>query len=88
MISRFLYRCVFKRTSSFVLSVVVASVFFERAYDHACESTFEWINEGRLWMHIKHKYEETPHTLNYQHNSVEESTSNLQEISNKIRKKD
>ncbi|OAD56814.1 Cytochrome b-c1 complex subunit 9 [Eufriesea mexicana] len=87
MISRFLYRYVFKRTSSFVLSVVVVSVFFERAYDHACESIFEWINEGRLWMHIKHKYKETPRILNYQRSSVNESKSDSQEISNEITKK-
>lgn len=46
MISRFLYRYIFKRTSSFVLSIVITSVFFEKAYDHACEEIFEWINEG------------------------------------------
>lgn len=46
MVSRFIYRYIFKRTSSFVLSIVIASVFFERAYDQACENIFEWINKG------------------------------------------
>ncbi|XP_026670895.1 cytochrome b-c1 complex subunit 9 isoform X6 [Ceratina calcarata] len=74
MISRLIYRYIFKRTSSFVLSIVIASMFFERAYDHACENIFEWINEGRLWKDIKHKYENPPQTLTYQDNSVEKGT--------------
>ncbi|PBC33828.1 Cytochrome b-c1 complex subunit [Apis cerana cerana] len=81
MISRFIYRYIFKRTSSFVLSIVIASVFFERAYDHACENIFEWINKGRLWTHIKHKYENTSKMI-HQHD-VKKNTSNLEKASNK-----
>uniref|UniRef100_A0ABD2XH11 Cytochrome b-c1 complex subunit 9 n=1 Tax=Trichogramma kaykai TaxID=54128 RepID=A0ABD2XH11_9HYME len=52
-----IYHYIFKRTSTFILAVVVTSVFFERTYDHLCEAIFERINRGRLWRHIKHKYE-------------------------------
>lgn len=57
MVARFLYRYVFKRTSTFVLGIVVTSMFFERAYDHVCEEIFEWVNEGvRCWFHYPHIY--------------------------------
>ncbi|KAK9294388.1 hypothetical protein QLX08_010984 [Tetragonisca angustula] len=88
MISRFLYRYIFKRTSSFILSIVVTSVFFERAYDHACEEIFEWINEGRLWTHVKHKYDNLPQTQSYQKRCIEEGTSGLEETSNEDTKED
>ncbi|XP_076667569.1 cytochrome b-c1 complex subunit 9-like [Andrena cerasifolii] len=86
MVARFLYRYVFKRTSTFVLSIVVTSMFFERAYDHACEEIFEWVNEGRLWMHIKHKYEDPPKEVSYKRKLVEEKSSNSQKESEKVTK--
>ncbi|KAL2716024.1 cytochrome b-c1 complex subunit 9-like [Vespula squamosa] len=60
MVKRLFYQYVLKRTSTYVLGIVVTSIFFERTYDYLCESIFEWINDGRLWMHIKHRYENPP----------------------------
>ncbi|XP_046815486.1 cytochrome b-c1 complex subunit 9 [Vespa crabro] len=60
MVRRLLYRYIFKRTSTYVLGIVVTSIFFERTYDYLCESIFELINDGRLWAHIKHQYENPP----------------------------
>ncbi|XP_076166289.1 cytochrome b-c1 complex subunit 9-like [Ptiloglossa arizonensis] len=88
MAARFLYRYVFKRTSTFVFGVVVTSMFFERAYDHACESIFEWSNEGRLWTHIKDKYEDRSQLLNYKLNLAEAGTSNTEKESEKRVKED
>ncbi|XP_050589615.1 cytochrome b-c1 complex subunit 9 [Bombus affinis] len=90
MISRFLYRYIFRRTSSFVLGIVIASAFFERAYDHACESIFEWINEGRLWMHIKHNYENSlrTQTQSDRKGAVEEETLDLQKVSDENARED
>nr|KAF7431596.1 hypothetical protein H0235_004520 [Vespula pensylvanica] len=70
MIRRLLYRYVFKRTSTYVLGIVVTSMFFERTYDYLCESIFEWINDGRLWMHIKHQYENPPLVQNVENKEL------------------
>ncbi|NXF81467.1 QCR9 protein, partial [Sclerurus mexicanus] len=47
----------FRRTSTFALSVVLGAVLFERAFDQGADALFEHLNEGKLWKHIKHKYE-------------------------------
>lgn len=46
VMKRKFYQLVLRRTSSFSLAMVVAAMFFERAYDHACEYMFEKINDG------------------------------------------
>ncbi|XP_024868328.1 cytochrome b-c1 complex subunit 9 [Temnothorax curvispinosus] len=55
--ARLFYRYVFKRSSTFTLGVVISAMFFERAYDQACDYIHETVNKGRLWKHIKHRYE-------------------------------
>ncbi|XP_032085261.1 uncharacterized protein LOC116516714 [Thamnophis elegans] len=52
-----LYRFVFRRTSTLVLTVVVGAVIFERASTRPRRAIFCRLNEGRLWKDIKHKYE-------------------------------
>lgn len=47
----------FRRTSTFALTVVLGAVLFERAFDQGADAIFEHLNEGKLWKHIKHKYE-------------------------------
>ncbi|XP_067911196.1 cytochrome b-c1 complex subunit 9 [Heterodontus francisci] len=54
---RKLYTMVFKRSSTFALSIVLGAVFFERVFDQAGDALFEHINDGKLWKHIKHNYE-------------------------------
>ncbi|XP_019394843.1 PREDICTED: cytochrome b-c1 complex subunit 9 [Crocodylus porosus] len=51
------YRVFLRRTSVFALTVVGGVVLFERAFDQGVDALFEHLNEGKLWKHIKHKYE-------------------------------
>ncbi|KAM4890789.1 cytochrome b-c1 complex subunit 9 [Sylvia borin] len=54
---RQVYGSMFRRTSTFALSVVLGAVLFERVFDQGADALFEQLNEGKLWKHIKHKYE-------------------------------
>ncbi len=40
------YNLVFKRTSTFLLSVVVGAVFFERWFDFGADAMWERMNRG------------------------------------------
>ncbi|NWJ04326.1 QCR9 protein, partial [Crypturellus undulatus] len=51
------YGTLFRRSSTFALSVVLGAVLFERAFDQGADALFEHLNQGKLWKHIKHKYE-------------------------------
>ncbi len=53
-----LYRGVAKRTSTFVLAIAVSAFVFERALDVGADTLWETHNQGKLWKHIKAKYEE------------------------------
>ncbi|XP_076657208.1 cytochrome b-c1 complex subunit 9-like [Halictus rubicundus] len=87
MASKFLYRYVFKRTSTFVLGVVISSMLFERAYDSATESVFQWINKGRFWEDIKDRYSDQPQEVRYQRRSVPVAkTTTTKESSQKLNK--
>lgn len=52
-----LYSLLFRRTSTFALTIAVSALFFERAFDQGADAVYDYINEGKLWKHIKHKYE-------------------------------
>ncbi|XP_041052310.1 cytochrome b-c1 complex subunit 9-like [Carcharodon carcharias] len=54
---RQVYNLMFKRTSTFALSIVLGAIFFERVFDQAGDAVFEHINEWKLRKHIKHNYE-------------------------------
>ena len=71
-LTRGVYNLIFKRNSTFLLTVVVGAMFFERALDQAVDYAWERHNQGviigilniahyyisqKLWMHIKHNYE-------------------------------
>ncbi|XP_029474996.1 cytochrome b-c1 complex subunit 9 [Rhinatrema bivittatum] len=53
-----MYRLLFRRTSTFALTIVVGAVVFERVFDQGADALFEHLNRGKLWKHIKHKYEQ------------------------------
>ncbi|XP_064024238.1 cytochrome b-c1 complex subunit 9 [Pogoniulus pusillus] len=55
---RQVYAALLRRSSAFALTVVLGAVVFERAFDQGADAIFEHLNEGKLWKHIKHKYEE------------------------------
>lgn len=52
-----LYSLLFRRTSTFALTIAVGALFFERAFDQGADAIYEHLNQGKLWKHIKHKYE-------------------------------
>ena len=45
-LTRGLYNLIFKRNSTFLLTVVVGAVFFERALDQAVDYAWERHNQG------------------------------------------
>lgn len=53
-----LQNMIMRRTSTFALSIIVTTFFFERAFDMGTEYMFEQMNKGKLWKHIKHRYVE------------------------------
>ncbi|XP_015280823.1 PREDICTED: cytochrome b-c1 complex subunit 9 [Gekko japonicus] len=56
-LGRQVYNLLFRRTSTFALTIVVGVVFFERVFDQGADALYEHMNKGKLWKHIKHKYE-------------------------------
>ncbi|XP_056303158.1 cytochrome b-c1 complex subunit 9 [Danio aesculapii] len=57
-LSKTVYNLLFRRSSTFAVTVVVGAVFFERVFDQGGNALFEGINRGKLWKHIKHNYEQ------------------------------
>ncbi|XP_075214432.1 ubiquinol-cytochrome C reductase complex subunit oxen [Lycorma delicatula] len=53
-----IYNIIFRRSSTYALTIIGASFFFERAFDVGTEHLFEQINKGKMWKHIKHNYTE------------------------------
>uniref|UniRef100_A0A8D0HTS5 Complex III subunit 9 n=1 Tax=Sphenodon punctatus TaxID=8508 RepID=A0A8D0HTS5_SPHPU len=51
------YNLLFRRTSTFALTIVVGALVFERVFDQGGDALYEELNKGKLWKHIKHKYE-------------------------------
>ncbi|KAL1453972.1 hypothetical protein WDU94_010272 [Cyamophila willieti] len=56
-LSNTVYNLLFKRTSTFMLTIAVGSFAFERGFDRLTEYIWESHNHGKLWKHIKDKYE-------------------------------
>ncbi|XP_069762472.1 cytochrome b-c1 complex subunit 9 [Narcine bancroftii] len=54
---RLAYNLLFRRTSTFALTIVVGALVFKRVFDQVGDTIFERINDVKLWKHIKHKYE-------------------------------
>jgi len=52
-----IYQGLFRRTSTFTLSILVGALVFERAFDQGVDWVWETKNRGKLWDHIKDKYE-------------------------------
>ncbi|XP_050779847.1 cytochrome b-c1 complex subunit 9 isoform X1 [Gopherus flavomarginatus] len=52
-----LYSVFFRRTSTFALTIVLGALVFERVFDQGADAFYERLNHGKLWKHIKHKYE-------------------------------
>ena len=64
-LTRGLYNLIFKRNSTFLLTVVVGAVFFERALDQAVDYAWESHNQGVIIriLNIAHYYICSPQKL-------------------------
>lgn len=40
------------------LTIVLGALFFERVFDQGADALYDNLNKGKLWKHIKHKYEQ------------------------------
>ncbi|XP_033951709.1 cytochrome b-c1 complex subunit 9 [Gymnodraco acuticeps] len=56
-LAKSVYNLLFRRTSTFAVTIMVGAVFFERLFDQGGDAIFEELNRGKLWEHIEHKYE-------------------------------
>ncbi|KAM4527454.1 cytochrome b-c1 complex subunit 9 [Leuresthes tenuis] len=56
-LAKSVYNLLFRRTSTFAVTIMVGAVFFERIFDQGGDTIFEQMNRGKLWKHIKHNYE-------------------------------
>nr|AFM85899.1 cytochrome b-c1 complex subunit 9-like protein [Callorhinchus milii] len=54
--ARRVYNSLFRRTSTFALTIIVGAFVFERAFDQGGDALFEHLNRGKLWKHIRHNY--------------------------------
>ena len=50
------YNTLFKKSSTYFLSVVAGAFIFERAADQLCDTLFDSLNRGKQWKDIKHLY--------------------------------
>ncbi|KAL2087736.1 hypothetical protein ACEWY4_016564 [Coilia grayii] len=57
-LAKSVYNLLFRRTSTFAITIMCGAIVFERVFDQAGDTLFEQINRGKLWKHIKHNYEE------------------------------
>lgn len=53
---RNVYNVLFRRTSTFAVTIVAGAFLFERAFDPFMDGIWERNNQGKLWKHIEHKY--------------------------------
>lgn len=44
--ARKVYQMLFRRTSTFALTIVVSALVFERAFDQGADALFEQLNKG------------------------------------------
>ncbi|XP_066255839.1 cytochrome b-c1 complex subunit 9 [Euwallacea similis] len=51
-----IYNSIFKRSSTFALTLVGAAFIFERGFDLTCDGIFDNINKGKSWKDIKNNY--------------------------------
>uniref|UniRef100_A0A0L8IA91 Complex III subunit 9 n=1 Tax=Octopus bimaculoides TaxID=37653 RepID=A0A0L8IA91_OCTBM len=54
-----IYNALFRRTSTFALTVICGAFLFERIVDEGGDYVFARMNNGKLWHQIKYKYMET-----------------------------
>uniref|UniRef100_A0A674IF17 Complex III subunit 9 n=1 Tax=Terrapene triunguis TaxID=2587831 RepID=A0A674IF17_9SAUR len=50
-----LYNVLFRRTSTFALTIVLGALVFERAFDQGADAFYERLNHGRGWLPAPHR---------------------------------
>lgn len=55
-VGRTVYNALFRRTSTFAVTIVIGAFAFERVFDEGMDNLWENMNRGKLWKHIKHRY--------------------------------
>ncbi|CAH3110549.1 unnamed protein product [Pocillopora meandrina] len=55
-IGRTVYNALFRRTSTFAVTIFVGAFAFERIFDVGMDNLWETMNRGKLWNHVKHRY--------------------------------
>ncbi|XP_051267745.1 cytochrome b-c1 complex subunit 9 [Dicentrarchus labrax] len=56
-LTKSVYNLLFRRTSTFAITIMVGAVFFERLFDQGGDAIFEQMNRGKLWKHIEQNYQ-------------------------------
>jgi len=56
--SRFVYNTFFKRSSSYMFTVISVATVVGIGYDYAMNYYWDMCNKGKLWVHIKDNYKE------------------------------
>ncbi|XP_029300737.1 cytochrome b-c1 complex subunit 9 [Cottoperca gobio] len=56
-LTKTVYNLLFRRTSTFAVTIMVGAILFERVFDQGGDAIFEQMNRGKLWTHIQHNYE-------------------------------
>lgn len=52
-IGKRIYDTLFRRTSTFAVTILASAFIFERIFDQGMDSFWEWNNQGKLWKHIE-----------------------------------
>ncbi|KAJ3056057.1 hypothetical protein HK097_008294 [Rhizophlyctis rosea] len=50
------YNLFFRRSSSFMFTVFAGAFVFEAAFDTVADGAWDYMNRGRQWKDIRHKY--------------------------------
>lgn len=52
-LTKTVYNNLFRRSSTFALTILVGAFFFERVFDRASDGLFNNLNVGKQWMDVK-----------------------------------
>ena len=55
-LGRTIYNALFRRTSTFVVTIIIRGFLFERVFDEGMDNLWENMNGGKLWNYVKHRY--------------------------------
>jgi ubiquinol-cytochrome c reductase subunit 9 len=56
-LGRSAYNLLFRRTSTFLVTILFGAVVFERAFDQGADRLWGRMNKGKLWKDLQEKLE-------------------------------